>query len=55
MFTMWVYVIVAAAIALGAFAIGQFAPGIGVPFTALASTLWIASCRSRGKPADGEW
>lgn len=38
----WVYLVVALAIALVAFGIGQVLPGLGVPFVALASTLWVA-------------
>ena len=36
------YVAVAAAIAASAFGIGQIWPGMGVPFVALATTLWTA-------------
>lgn len=42
MFPMWLYLVVAAAIAALAFAIGQLFPGLGVPFVALATTLWTA-------------
>ncbi|MFM9828502.1 MAG: hypothetical protein ACKVOB_07115 [Sphingomonas sp.] len=42
MFSIKLYAIVAVAIALVAFGIGQFAEGFGVPFMALASTLWTA-------------
>ena len=42
MFPMWVYIAVAALIAAVAFVIGQFVPGLGVAFVALASTLWTA-------------
>ena len=42
MFTKSVYLAAALAIALVAFALGQLAPGTGVPFVALASTLWTA-------------
>lgn len=42
MFSIRLYTVVAAAIALVAFGIGQFAEGLGVPFMALASTLWTA-------------
>lgn len=42
MLPVWVYVIVALAIAVTAFGIGQLVPGLGMVFTALASTLWVA-------------
>lgn len=42
MLPIWVYLAVAATIALIAFGIGQLAPGLGVAFVALASTLWTA-------------
>ncbi len=40
MFPIWLYVAVAATIALIAFGIGQLVPGLGVPFVALTSTMW---------------
>jgi len=42
MLPMWVYVVVAFAIAVMAFGIGQPVPGLGMVFTALASSLWVA-------------
>lgn len=42
MYSMWIYVAAAAAIALIAFGIGQLVPGLGVAFAALASTMWTA-------------
>jgi uncharacterized protein YceK len=45
----WIYFAVAALIALAAFGIGQILPGLGVPFTALASTLWVAYSVNRQK------
>ena len=47
MFSVWLYLVVAAAIAVLAFAIGQILPGAGVPFAAFASTLWTAYSVSR--------
>jgi len=47
MFPVWVYLAIAFAIALVAFAIGQIFPGFGVPFVALASTAWVAYSASR--------
>lgn len=47
MMPLWVYFVVAFAIALIAFGIGQIAPGYGVPFVALAATLWAAYSASR--------
>jgi uncharacterized membrane protein YccC len=44
MFPKWIYIAVAALIALAAFGIGQAFPGMGVPFVALASTFWVAYC-----------
>ena len=38
----WVYFAVAALIAGLAFTIGQFARGMGVPFVAITSTMWVA-------------
>jgi hypothetical protein len=42
MLPVWAYVIVALAIAVTAFGIGQLVPGLGMVFTAFASTLWVA-------------
>jgi hypothetical protein len=42
MFPTWVYFVVAAVIALVAFAIGQFYPGMGAAFAGLTSTAWVA-------------
>ena len=42
MYPIRVYLMVAAAIAGAAFAIGQLYPGMGVPFAALTTTLWAA-------------
>lgn len=39
---MWLYIVVAAGIALAAFAIGQTEPGLGVPFVAFATVAWTA-------------
>jgi hypothetical protein len=47
MFPVWVYLLVACAIALIAFAIGQIFPELGVAFVALASTTWAAYSASR--------
>jgi hypothetical protein len=47
MFPVWVYLAVACAIALIAFAIGQIFPELGVAFVALASTTWVAYSASR--------
>ena len=47
MLPIWVYFVVAVAIALTAFAIAQLVPGLGVAFVALASTLWTAYAASR--------
>jgi hypothetical protein len=45
----WVYLVVAIAIAFVAFGIGQVVPGLGVPFVILASTLWAAYSVSRAR------
>lgn len=42
MFPMWVYLAVALAIAGIAFALAQFAQGLGVMFVIAATTLWGA-------------
>ena len=47
MFPMWLYFVAAAAIAGVSFVVGQFAPGFGVAFMALASTIWVAVSVSR--------
>ena len=43
----WIYGAVALLIALVAFGIGQFIPGTGIVFVALASTIWTAYSVSR--------
>ena len=43
------YLLVAAIIALSAFALGQLLPGAGVPFALLATTSWVA-CAHRRRP-----
>ncbi len=52
-FPMWLYVVVAAAIAATAFAIGQAFPGLGAPFVALGTTLWTAYAVYRQRKAAG--
>jgi hypothetical protein len=47
MLPVWVYLAVACAIALIAFAIGQIFPGLGVAFVALTSTVWVAYSANR--------
>jgi hypothetical protein len=47
MFSKRLYLAVAALLALTAFGIGQAAPGMGVPFAVVASTLWVAYCARR--------
>jgi hypothetical protein len=42
MVPIWLYVAAAVVIAIIAFAIGQLAPGLGVPFVALTSMVWVA-------------
>jgi hypothetical protein len=49
MLPIWGYFVVAFAIALIAFGIGQVVPGLGVPFVALASTMWVAYSVSRAR------
>ena len=49
MLPMWVYGLVALAIALIAFGIGQVMPGMGVPFVALAATCWTAYAANRAR------
>jgi hypothetical protein len=46
-----VYLAVAAAIALTAFAIGQAAPGMGILFLIPATTLWVAWSALRARHA----
>lgn len=50
----WAYLVVALAIAMIAFGIGQVVPGLGVPFVALISTAWtgysIQRRRKLGRP-----
>ena len=53
MFPMWLYFVAAAAIAAAAFAIGQLFPGLGVPFAALATTMWTAWSVYRQRKAAG--
>ena len=48
-FPMWVFAIVAIAIALVAFGLGQIWHGAGVPFVAAASTIWVAYVSRRGR------
>lgn len=52
MFPMWIYPAVGAAIALAAFGIGYIIPGAGIPFVALASTMWVAYAASRQRSLD---
>jgi hypothetical protein len=47
MFPIWVYIVVALGIALVAFVIEQVAPGIGMAFVVLTSTMWTAYSISR--------
>ena len=51
MLPLWVFFIVAAAIALAAFAVGQVAPGLGVAFVAGVTTLWMAYSASQARKA----
>ena len=53
MLPMWVYLLVAAAIAAIAFGIGQLVPGAGVIFVAFASTMWVAYSVRRGQGLRG--
>ena len=48
-FPMWVFAIVAIAIALVAFGLGQIWQGAGVPFVAAASMIWVAYVSRRGR------
>jgi hypothetical protein len=43
----WLFALVALLIAGTAFGIAQIAPGMGAPFVALASTLWVAFVAAR--------
>lgn len=52
MLPVWVYVVVAVAIALVAFGIGQIAPGFGVAFVALTTTAWTAYSANRHRKLD---
>lgn len=47
MLPMWVYLAVAALIAMVAFGVGAVAPGMGVVVVAGASGLWTAWCAER--------
>jgi len=47
-FPMWVFVAVAAAIAVAAFAVAQLQPGAGMIVAVLGSTLWVAYVAQRG-------
>jgi len=49
MFSTWVYLVAALAIALAAFALGQLVPGAGVPFVAFATTAWTAYVVARSR------
>jgi len=51
MFPTWVYLAVAAAIALIAFAIAQVAPGLGIWFVIPASLMWTAWAANRRRNA----
>ena len=51
MFPIWIYVVVAFAIALIAFGVAQIVPGGGMVFVALAATLWTAYAVSRQRRA----
>ncbi len=47
MFSIWTYLAVAAAIAVIAFVIGQFASGLGVACVFVTSTIWAAYSEKR--------
>ena len=49
MFPVWVYLVVALAIAGVAFILGQLVPGLGVPFVVLATAMWVAYAVRCGK------
>ncbi len=51
MYSVRVYVLVAALMALSAYLIGELVSGAGVPFVALTSTQWTAHAVSRGRRA----
>jgi hypothetical protein len=51
MFPTWVYLAVAAAIALTAFAIAQVVPGLGIWFAIPASLMWTAWAANRQRKA----
>lgn len=42
MLPIWLYVVVAFAMAACAFALGHIVPGLGMIFVAFGSTLWVA-------------
>jgi hypothetical protein len=44
---MWIYVVVAAAIALAAFGVGQIVPGLGIWVAIVASMVWTAWSANR--------
>lgn len=48
MFPLWVYAAVALAIAILAFALAQWVPGLGAMFAAGATTMWAAYSAHRG-------
>lgn len=52
MFSMWIYLAAAVAIAALAFALGQIVPGAGVPFVILATTAWTAYVATRQRRLD---
>lgn len=52
MFPIWVYVVVAAVLALIAFGIGQVVPGLGIAFVGLSTTMWTAYVVDRGRRAN---
>jgi hypothetical protein len=51
MFPLWVYAAVALTIAIVAFALAQWVPGLGAIFVAGASTSWVAYSAYRGARA----
>jgi len=53
MVPLWVYPIVALAIALIAFGIGQVFPGMGIIFVGLATTMWAAYSVNRQRLGRG--
>jgi hypothetical protein len=48
-FPMWMFFVVAFAIALVAFGLAQIAEGAGVPFVAAATSMWVAYVVYRGQ------